>query len=90
MLTGSNMPSAGTAEVRWTFTPTDKKYKPVNGTTDITVWRKPAPESAAAPTASELTYGQTLADSGADGRKSGETRIRRRKWKAPGAGQMTQ
>ena len=62
ILNGDNMPSAGTAEVRWTFTPTDKKYKPVNGTTNITV-EKATPESAAAPTASELTYGQTLAES---------------------------
>ena len=69
MLDGDNMPSAGTAEVRWTFTPTDKKYKPVNGTTDITV-EKATPERAAAPTASELTYGQTLADSALTGGKA--------------------
>ena len=69
ILNGDNMPSAGTAEVRWTFTPTDKKYKPVNGTTDITV-EKATPERAAAPTASELTYGQTLADSTLTGGKA--------------------
>jgi len=69
ILDRDNMPSAGTAEVRWTFTPTDKKYKPVNGTTDITV-EKATPESAAAPTASELTYGQTLSDSTLTGGKA--------------------
>lgn len=69
ILNGDNMPSAGTAEVRWTFTPTDKKYKPVNGTTNITV-EKATPERAAAPTAAELTYGQTLADSTLTGGKA--------------------
>lgn len=69
ILNGDNMPSAGTAEVRWTFTPTDKKYKPVNGTTNITV-EKATPERAAAPTAAELTYGQTLADSKLTGGKA--------------------
>ncbi|MEQ2470988.1 YDG domain-containing protein [Laedolimicola intestinihominis] len=69
ILNGDNMPSAGTAEVRWTFTPTDKKYKPVNGTTNITV-EKATPERAAAPTAAELTYGQTLAESTLTGGKA--------------------
>lgn len=69
ILNGDNMPSAGTAEVRWTFTPTDKKYKPVNGTTNITV-EKATPERAAVPTAAELTYGQTLADSKLTGGKA--------------------
>ena len=69
ILNGDNMPSAGTAEVRWTFTPTDKKYKPVNGTTNITV-EKANPERAAAPTAAELTYGQTLAESTLTGGKA--------------------
>lgn len=56
-------PNAGSAEVEWIFTPTDKNYKSVEGKTEVTV-DKATPESSNSPMASkELTYGQTLAES---------------------------
>lgn len=70
IMNGEKQPSAGPAMIEWIFIPADQKnYGQVNGTTNITV-EKATPERAAAPTASELTYGQTLADSTLTGGKA--------------------
>ncbi len=62
VMDGDVQPGAGTVEVEWIFTPADTNYKPVSGKTNITV-EKATPESAESPVVSELTYGQTLAES---------------------------
>jgi hypothetical protein len=59
----STAPNAGTASQGVTFTPTDTaNYNPATGTVDVTV-AKATPTITASPTASDITYGQTLADS---------------------------
>jgi hypothetical protein len=59
----STAPNAGTASQGVTFTPTDTaNYNPATGTVDVTV-AKATPTITALPTASDITYGQTLADS---------------------------
>jgi VCBS repeat-containing protein len=61
--TPSTAPSAGTASQSVTFTPTDTaNYNTVIGSTSVTVL-KATPSVTDWPTASDITYGQTLADS---------------------------
>ena len=61
--TPSTAPNAGTAAQSVTFTPTDTtNYNTVTGTVDVTV-NKADPTVSTWPTASAITYGQTLASS---------------------------
>ena len=61
--TASTAPGAGTASQSVTFTPTDTgNYTTVTGTADVTV-NKATPLVNTWPTASAITYGQTLASS---------------------------
>ena len=56
-------PNAGTASYAFTFTPADTtNYQATTGTVNVTVG-KAIPVVTHAPTASEITYGQTLASS---------------------------
>jgi uncharacterized repeat protein (TIGR02543 family) len=60
-------PGVGTASQAVTFTPTDATdYNPVSGTVSVTV-AKAAPSVTVWPTASAITYGQTLAASALSG-----------------------
>ena len=59
----STVPSAGTANQAWTFTPTDSSnYNTATGTVSMLV-SKANPTITTAPIASSITYGQTLASS---------------------------
>ena len=61
--TPSSKPNAGTAPQSATFTPTDSTdYNTVTGTVSVTV-NQATPNVSAWPTASAITYGQTLASS---------------------------
>ena len=61
-----HLPEAGTYTGEVIFTPADSGYKSVSGTVSVTVL--PAgPYVTAWPTAAEITYGQTLADSALSG-----------------------
>jgi hypothetical protein len=61
--TPSTAPGAGTSSQDFTFTPSDTtNYNTQNGTVSLTV-SKAAPTITAAPTATSITYGQTLASS---------------------------
>jgi hypothetical protein len=61
--TGSTVPTLGTASYGVTFTPTDATdYTTVTGTVSLTVG-KATPSVSVWPTASGITYGQTLASS---------------------------
>jgi len=59
----STAPNAGTAAQSFTFTPTDSaNYNTVTGTVSVTV-NKATPTITTAPSASGITFGQTLANS---------------------------
>jgi hypothetical protein len=59
----STAPATGTAEQAVTFTPTDAvNYSAVSGTASVVV-NQATPSVSAAPTATAITYGQTLASS---------------------------
>jgi hypothetical protein len=61
--TPSTAPSAGTASQAVTFTPSDTvNYTPLNGTTTVLV-NQATPVVSVWPTATAITYGQTLASS---------------------------
>lgn len=60
---GQTVPDAGTTSAEWIFTPyNDIRYASAEGTTAITV-NKAVPYIAVLPTATEITYGNTLAAS---------------------------
>lgn len=68
--TPSTVPNAGTPSESVTFTPTDTSdYAPVTGTVVVTV-NKATPSITTWPTASPITYGQTLASSTLSGGSS--------------------
>ncbi|XME02180.1 YDG domain-containing protein [Lachnospiraceae bacterium C1.1] len=74
--TPSEKPAAGTTSAVWVFTPTDTTYASLEGTVSIAV-DKATLEITTVPTASAITYGQTLADSNLENgaAKLGETDV---------------
>ncbi len=57
-----DFPKAGTASAEWVFTPEDSSCKTLEGTAAITV-EKADPYISALPTASQITYGESLSQS---------------------------
>ena len=74
--TSTAVPAVGTTSATWVFTPEDAAYAPLEDTIAITV-NKAIPRITNAPTASAITYGQTLNDSRLENgtAKSGDTDV---------------
>ena len=62
----SEKPAVGTTSAAWVFTPSNTTYASLEGTVSITV-NKATPEITTIPTATAITYGQTLGDSALSG-----------------------